>query len=144
MPGLKKAHFAMPPRWLKLVKQIDSPYSSVTFAISDPDGAITSTLLKGQAALFRKEVTIQRWVDKPLLVQCSHCHALGHTKISRACPLGKDSVKCYKCGGAHLSEKHDQHCPRKHAIAGLCDCNHFKCINCHKTGHNCKDKQCPA
>ena len=45
----------------------------MTFAISDPDGAITSTLLKGRAALFGKEVTIQRWVDKPLLVQCSRC-----------------------------------------------------------------------
>ena len=119
MPGLKKAHFAMPPRWLKLVEQINSPYSLVTFAISNPDGTITSTLLNGQAALFGKEVTIQRWVDKPLLVQCSCYHALGHIKISRACPLEKDSIKCYRCGSTHLSEKHNQHCPRKHVIAGL-------------------------
>ena len=41
-------------------------------------------------------------------------------------------------------DKHDQHCPRKHAVAGLCDCTHFKCINCHKMGHNSRDIRCPA
>jgi len=144
MPGLKKAHFAMPPRWLRPVGRIDSDYSTVTFAISDPDGSITSTLLKGRTALFGKEVVMERWVDKPALVQCSRCHALGHIRTSRACPLGKDSARCYICGGSHLSEVHSQKCPRKHAVAGLCDCKHFKCLNCHKTGHTCKDTRCPA
>ena len=40
-------------------------------------------------------------------------------------------------------DSHDQKCNRKHAIAGICDCTHFKCLNCHKTGHNCKDTCCP-
>jgi hypothetical protein len=144
MPGLKKAHFAMPPRWLKPVERIETDYSTITFAISDPDGSITSTLLNGRAALFGKEVVIQKWIDKPALVQCSHCHALGHIRTSRACPLGKDSVKCYICGGSHQADEHDRRCTRKHAVAGLCDCKHFKCINCQKTGHNCKDTRCPA
>ena len=144
MLGLKKAHFAMPPRWLKPIDRIETDYSTVTFAISDPDGAITSTLLKGRAELFGKEVEIHRWVDKPALVQCLHCHALGHIKTSRACPLGKDLVKCYICGGSHQSETHNQKCARKHVVAGICDCRHFKCLNCHKTGHNCKDTLCPA
>jgi hypothetical protein len=52
--------------------------------------------------------------------------------------------KCYKCGGSHLSELHDQRCPQKHAVAGICDCGHFKCLNCHKTGHNCRDTRCLA
>ena len=144
MPGLKKAHFAMPPRWLKPTECVKTDYSTITFAISDPDGSITSALLNGRAALFGKEVIIQRWVDKPALVQCSHCHALGHIRTSRACPLGKDSVKCFICGGSHQSDTHDQKCPRKHAVAGICDCKHFKCLNCHNTGHNCKDTRCPA
>ena len=142
--GLKKAHFAMPPRWLKPTERVNTDYSTITFAISDPDGSITSALLNGRAALFGKEVIIQRWVDKPALVQCSHCHALGHIRTSRACPLGKDSVKCFICGGSHQSDTHDQKCPRKHAVAGICDCKHFKCLNCHNTGHNCKDTRCPA
>jgi hypothetical protein len=143
-PGLKKTFFAMQPRWLKPLERITSLYSTITFAISDPDGSITNALLNNRAAFFGKEVTISRWVDKPALIQCSRCHALGHNKASRLCPLGKDSVKCYRCGGAHRTEKHDQHCPRKHAVTGLCDCSHFKCLNCHKTGHNSRDIRCPA
>jgi hypothetical protein len=84
-------------------------------------------------------------VDKPaLLVQCSHCHSLGHIRTSRACPLGKDSVKCYICRGSHQSEVHNQKCNWRHAVAGICDCAHFKCLNCHKTGHTCHDKRCPV
>ena len=59
MPGLKKAHFAMPPRWLKPMEHILTDYFTITFAISDPDGSFTNTLLKGRAALFGKEVAIQ-------------------------------------------------------------------------------------
>ena len=145
IPSLQKAHFAMPPRWLKPAERIQSLYSSITFAISDPDGTITSNLLKSRPALFGKDVVIQRWVDKPALVQCSHCHALGHIKSSRACTLSKDSVKCHKCGGPHASKDHDQSCPSKrHAVAGICDCKTYKCLNCHKTGHDCRDSRCPA
>ena len=144
MPGLKRAHFAMPPRWLKPAERIESNYSTITFAISDPDGTITNKLLTGRAALFGKEVVVQRWIDKPALIQCSHCHALGHIRSSRSCTLARDSVKCYICGGAHTSDRHSQNCPKKHAVAGICDCKHYKCLNCHKPGHDCKDTRCPA
>jgi hypothetical protein len=144
IPGLQKAHFAMAPRWLKPVEAIDYEYSTLTFAISDPGGTITDSLLLGRAALFGKETVLKRWVDKPILTQCSHCHRLGHSKVSKACRLSKDSVMCYICGGAHMSEQHNQRCPRLHAVAGICDCTHFKCINCMKTGHDCRNKLCPA
>ncbi|KAI0263896.1 hypothetical protein BGY98DRAFT_940108 [Russula aff. rugulosa BPL654] len=144
LPGLKKATFAMQPRWLRPVANLEAHYSSITFAISDPDGVITNTLLNGRAALFGKEVTVQKWIDKPALIQCSRCHALGHNKASKVCSLGNDSVKCYICGGTHKSEKYDQNCNRNHAVAGICDCTHFKCLNCHKPGHNCKNTRCPA
>jgi hypothetical protein len=106
LPGLKKAFLAMPPRWLKPVGEIGTPYSTITFAVSNLDGSITKTLLNGRTALFGKEVKVQKWIDKPFLVQCSRCHALGRNKTSRAC-LGRDSVRCYICGGAHRSEEHD-------------------------------------
>ena len=144
LPGLKKAYFALQPKWLKPIGQIMSCYSSITFAFSDPDGSITNALIKGRPALFGKEVKIQKWIDKPLLIQCSRCHALGHNKASRACPLSHDSVKCYICGNSHKSEEHDQWCPRKHAVVGICDCKSYKCLNCFKTGHNCRDEICPA
>jgi hypothetical protein len=58
--------------------------------------------------------------------------------------LGKDSIRCYICSKSHSSEQHDQHCPHKHAVAGLYDCKQYKCLNCHKTGHHCRDIRCPA
>ena len=144
MPGLKKAAFAMQPRWLKQVDSIETDYSSITFAISDPDGTITNTLLNSRPALFGKEVSVRKWVDKPPLLQCSRCHALGHNKASKACRLGKDSVKCHICGGAHRSENHNKQCPRNHAVAGKCDCKNYRCLNCQQPGHNCRDANCPA
>jgi hypothetical protein len=144
MPGLNKAVFAMPPRWLKPPGSISTDYSSITFAISNPNSSITSELLNGRAAMFGKEVRIQKWINKPTLVQCSHCHALGHNKASKACRLSKESVKCHICGGAHASDTHDQHCCKQHAVAGLCDCSHYKCLNCQKMGHNARDVRCPA
>jgi hypothetical protein len=144
MPGLKKATFAMEPRWLKPLDSINTPYSSITFMISDPNGLITSTLIKGRAVMFGKEIKIQKWINKPAPVQCSHCHALGHNKASKACALRKDSVKCYKCRGTHSADAHDQWCPKKHVVAGICDCKHYKCLNCHNAGHHCRDVRCPA
>ena len=143
IPSLKKTHIAMTPRWLKPSDRILTDYSTITFAISDPDGSITDKLLTSRSALFGKEVIIQKWVDKPALVQCSHCHALGHIKTSKACPLGKDSVRCYRCGGSHHADNHDKTCLKKHTVAGLCDCP-LACLNCSNIGHNCRDPRCPA
>jgi hypothetical protein len=144
LPGLKKAFFTMPPRWLKPVGEFNAKYSTLTFAISDPDGSITNNLMKKHTALFGKEVKIERWVDKPALIQCSRCHALGHNKSSKACTFSPDSVRCYRCGGAHKSEEHDQKCTRRHAVAGVCDCTHFKCLNCQGMNHHCREIKCPA
>ena len=143
LPGLKKAFFAMQPRWLTHVDRISSLYSSVTFAISDPDGTISNTLLNNRAALFGKEVAVRKWIDKPAFIQSSRCHALGHNKASRVCTLSKDSVRCYICGGAHPAEDHHKLCPKKHNVVGICDCKR-RCLNCHNFGHNCKDQKCPT
>ena len=48
--------------------------------------------------------------------------------------MSKDSVKCYKCRGAHISEANDKQCTKKHVIAGICD-GSPKCLNCHNAGH---------
>ena len=142
--GLGEVFFAMAPRWLKPVGTINSTYSSITFAISDLNGATTNALMTGCAALFGKEVLIEKWIDKPPLVQCSKCHVLGHVKSSKACPLDRDLVKCHICGCAHRSEEHNQRCPQKHTITSICDCTTYKCLNCHHLGHHCRKGKCPA
>ena len=144
LQGLKEVHFTMAPCWLKLLECISPPYTPITFAFSDPNGTITNKILLDWTALFGKEIMIEKWIDKPPLIQCLHCHVLGHPKLSKACPLSKDSVKCHFCGGAHKSEEHDQKCLGNHAVTGICNCKHYKCLNCHKPGHNCRDVRCPA
>ena len=144
LPGLRKAYFAMHPRWLKLPQEINAKYTSVTFAVSDLDGSITSRLMQSRMAMFGKEVKVEKWVDKPALIQCSRCHVLGHNKSSKACAYGTNLVRCFKCGGAHKSEEHNQKCPCKHAVAGVCDCKHLRCLNCQGTDHHCRDTKCPA
>jgi hypothetical protein len=145
MQGLQSVYFSSPPRWIKPVEQIRYGYTSLTFAFSDPDRLTTKQLLKDRQALFGKQVQIEWWVDKPLLVQCGKCHALGHNASSKACRLPQESVKCYICGKGHLAEAHDQECPRskQHKVAGACDCR-LQCLTCNKVGHNARDKTCPA
>ena len=117
---------------------------TVTFAISDPDGCTTEALLARCSAMFGKEVMVQKWGERPLLVQCSCCHSLGHNKSSKMCTLSTNSVKCYICGMAQKSEDHDQKCLKEHAVAGICNCCHYKCLNCCNPGHHCRDGRCPA
>jgi hypothetical protein len=145
MEGLRKVYFSSPPRWMRPVGDLTSAYSSLTFAFSDPDGSVTKQLFKNRQALFGKHVQIERWVDKPLLIQCGRCHALGHAASSKSCRLPKDSVKCYICGKGHLTDNHDRECQKskQHKVAGRCDCR-LQCITCNKVGHHARDRACPA
>ena len=145
MEGLRSVYFSSPPRWLKPVGQISTNYTSLTFAFSDPDGSITKQLFKGKQALFGKQIELERWVDKPLLIQCERCHTLGHMASSKACRLPPDSIKCYICGKGHLADSHDRDCSRskQHKVAGTCDCR-VQCITCNKIGHHARDRACPA
>ncbi|KAH9993133.1 hypothetical protein BJV74DRAFT_795654 [Russula compacta] len=81
LPGLRKVFFAMAPRWLKLVSQIDKQYSSITFAISDPDGSIANTLMKGRLVLFGKEVVMRNGLTSCLL---SSAQGAMHSDTHRA------------------------------------------------------------
>ena len=145
MQGLRNVYFSSPPRWIKPVDQISSYYTSLTFAFSDPDGSTTKQLLKERQALFGKQVQIERWVDKPLLIQCGRCHTLGHAASSKVCRLPPDSVKCYICDKGHLADAHDRECTRskQHKVAGTCNCR-LQCLICNKIGHHTRDRICPA
>ena len=145
MDGLRSVYFSATPRWIKPVANLNSNYTSLTFAFSDPDGSITKGLLANKQALFGKEVQIERWIDKPLLIQCGRCHALGHAASSKACRLPRDSVRCYICGKGHKAEAHSRECPRasQHRAAGTCNCR-LQCLTCNKVGHHARDRTCPA
>ena len=100
--------------------------------------------LTAGATLFGKDVTVQRWINKPPLIQCSCCHALGYNKAFKVCTLDKDFIRCHICHGTHKGENYNHHCPCKHAVAGICDYKNYKCLNCQKPQHDCWDSRCPA
>ncbi|KAI9441145.1 hypothetical protein F5148DRAFT_1293381 [Russula earlei] len=60
LPGLCKAHFSMEPRWLKPIKRINSLYSTLTFAISNPDGS--STLFGKEVKIYMEEGEYHEWI----------------------------------------------------------------------------------
>ena len=124
MQGLSNIYFSSPSHWLRPVESVNSCYTLLTFAFSDPDSSITKQLFKERQVLFGKQVLLERWVDKPLLVQCGRCHALGHTASSKSCRLPSNSIKCYICGKGHLTDTHNRECPKsnQHKVAGTCDC----------------------
>jgi hypothetical protein len=145
LTGLRSAYFSSPPHWIKPVERMSSCYSSLTFTFSDPSGTITKQLLDSRQALFGKQVQIKRWVDKPLLLQCSRCHTLGHASSSKVCCLPADAARCYICGKGHLADDHNRECARarQHKVAGVCNCKP-QCISCNKVGHHARDTTCPA
>ena len=143
LPGLANVYFALQPNWVRLVERLQGPYFSISFAFSNPDGTISSKLLTRKHGLFGKEVHIKKWLDKPPLVQCSWCHALGHTANSCQCPIPKGDCRCAKCGGAHTTDSHARLCQGHHAVAGVCNCK-LPCLNCSSSNHDCKSHKCPA
>ena len=136
-------YFTLPPRWVGPVERLKGHYSSILFTFSDPDGTISSKLLNGRHGLFGKEVHIERWLDKPPLVQCSRCHTLGHTASSCQCKVPKGDSRCAKCGGTHTMETHARHCKGRYAVAGACNCK-LPCLSCGSKDHNCRSHKCPA
>ena len=136
-------YFTLPPRWVRPVERLKGHYSFILFAFSDPDSTISSKLLNGRHGLFGKEVHIERWLDKPPLVQCSCCHTLGHTASSHWCMVPKEDSRCAKCSGTHTTETHARHCKGRHAVAGTCNCK-LPCLSCRSKDHDCRSHKCPA
>ncbi|KAF8264350.1 hypothetical protein EI94DRAFT_1871007 [Lactarius quietus] len=72
-------------------------------------------------------------------------HALPPTRPctnSKVCREPAEALICYKCGGPHRTERHNQECRRIHRDIEVCDCP-LKCLLCGNTGHHVRDLKCP-
>ena len=139
--GLENIFFALVPNWVQPAERLQGLYSSISLAFSDPDGPTTAKLLNGKHGLFGKEVHIEKWLDKPPLVQCSRCHKLGHNTTSQRCKVPKGDIRCARCGGAHHKDAHACLCRGSHTVAGECKCI-FPCLNCSSREHDCQSFNC--
>jgi hypothetical protein len=134
-PICTKLHFILQPCWLRPTQPSTGPLSSFSFTFLDPDGSITQAMARSHLAMFGKAITFKKWQVRPPILQCSHCHKLGHQGLH--CQLPKDAWCCYLCGGNHCAGKHPQKCKRvsNHSTPDACDCP-LECITCKEPGHS--------
>jgi hypothetical protein len=135
--------FILLPWWLHPTQLETGPFSSLSFAFLDPNGSITLIMSKSHLAMFGKVITFKRWLVRPPMLQCPHCHKLGHQGAH--CTLPKDALCCHLCGRNHQVAEHPLKCKhaKNHSTPGKCDCQ-VACIICKEAGHSARDLVCPA
>jgi hypothetical protein len=140
-PICSDLHIILQPYWIWPPQLIVGPHSSVFFAFLDPDGSLTQGLARSHLAMFSKEITFKKWLTRPPLVQCAHCHKLGHQGPLYTLP--KEVLCCHLCGGNHRGLDHPYKCKQadRHAKAGTYDCL-IICLNCKELGHSARDAAC--
>jgi hypothetical protein len=112
----------------------------VVFAYMDHTGKIAKEVGEKGIWMFGERCQFVRLGDSLVFTQCGKCHELGH--VTNLCPLPRNAVHCYRCGGSHKSGSHDFLCKANtHKVGGKCDCA-FPCLLCKQTGHTCRDRKC--
>jgi hypothetical protein len=110
--------------------------------------------------MFRKAITPKRWQARPSILQCPHCHKLGHQGLCY--PLPKDALCCHICGGNHWAADHTQKCSKAgspqpphprlvqlpidmHHLQGSwahCERSSMPCLSYLQNPHSQHDQQC--
>ena len=131
------------PHWFHNPHTLKAATSTVLFAYEDVNGARTQAALHHGVAMFGYSVKFVLSGDKPSLIQCARCYAIGHRDGSPECRVPLSEVRCVRCGGKHDTRDHDFECAAlTHERAGTCNCT-FPCLLCGKTGHNARSRSCP-
>jgi len=126
-----------------------SHHGSISFAFLDEDGSCFQRLVRNPPFLFGNRTTkVRKYISRPVLLECSHCHRLGHT--TQRCSLPKTRLVCPICGQNHKEEEHTAKCPNvANHIGTACSCPPV-CINCNRAkkshqakGHRASSPSCP-
>jgi hypothetical protein len=140
-PCFNTTTFCVHPHWQGNPANFKGRTAMVIAAILDPDNSACQRASSEGVCMFGRHIKFVRAGNSLSLVQCSHCHEIGHYYSSPKC-RGKTS-RCYRCGGAHDAQDHDFECTKSHKVVGVCDCVP-KCILCKNSGHHARKKACPA
>ncbi|KAI5891061.1 uncharacterized protein SCHCODRAFT_02628021 [Schizophyllum commune H4-8] len=125
------------PRWLRRQQDIGTLRSTIVFAVTSKEEY--ETLLEMKALwVYGRACRVERFADKPPVVQCTNCWGFGHT--TRTC---KTSTKCRLCSADHPTTSHAAACPtcQGDEMAGECTHN-VKCRACGQD-HPSDDRRCP-
>jgi hypothetical protein len=136
-----------PPRWLGSPAHLDGKlHGSVVWSFYDPIGDAVELMTRRPPAFFGTYVRARKFSSRPTLVQCEHCHRLGHT--AARCQRLKVANICVLCGGPHTTASHPFHCPAPKHKGKKCDCP-VSCFLCREKkranfeGHHACSQSCP-
>jgi hypothetical protein len=141
-PCFSEALICAPPHWQGNPVLSGKAASTVFVAYIDNRNIISQRAAKEGVYMFGRQVSFIHCGNSPTLVQCSRCHMLGHYATSTRCKEPVNTIKCFRCGAAHDSRKHDYECTRTHKVPGKCDCV-LKCLLCGGKDHHCRSQKCP-
>jgi hypothetical protein len=139
-PCFNNVPFCVSPHWQGNPANFKGRAATVIAVILDKDNLVCQRVSSEGVCMFSRQVKFVHTGSSPLLVQCSHCHEIGHYYTSPKCKW--TTSRCYRCGGNHDARDHSFECKKSHKVVGVCDCTP-KCILCKGTGHHAREKQCP-
>ena len=136
------------PYWLT-ARTAGAQHGSISFAFLDKDGSKLQRLIRNPPFLFGNRTTkVRKYISHPLLLECLHCHRLGH--LAQRCSVPSTRLVCPICGQNHKEEDHTAKCPNVAKHVGMaCSCPPV-CINCIRAkksaqakGHRAASLSCP-
>jgi len=136
------------PYWLT-ARMAGAHHGSISFAFLDEDGLKLQRLIRNPPFLFGNRTTkVRKYISCPLLLECMHCHRLGH--LAQRCSVPSTCLVCPICGQNHKEEDHTAKCPNVAQHVGTaCSCPPV-CINCiwakksaQAKGHHAASLSCP-
>ncbi|KAH9043568.1 hypothetical protein EDB84DRAFT_1559176 [Lactarius hengduanensis] len=135
--------FVQRPHWERNIISIDTATATVVFAYIDPAGKVAKEAKNTGIFMFNYGTKFVFAGDSPRPKQCGRCFLIGHITNAPECRWnGKN--RCVRCGLDHHHDDHNTSCTATtHKSADRCDCV-FKCLLCGKTGHNARNRKCPA
>jgi hypothetical protein len=140
-PCFNDTTFCVHPHWQGNPANFRGPAATVIAVILDVDNSTCQRASSEGVCMFSRRIKFVRAGASPSLVQCSHCHEIGHYYTSPKCRW--TTSRCYRCGGSHDARDHDFECKKQHKVVGVCDCVP-KCFLCKNSGHHAREKGCPV
>jgi len=90
------------PYWLT-ARMAGAHHGSISFAFLDKDGSKLQRLIRNPPFLFGNRTTkVRKYISRPLLLECMHCHRLGH--LAQRCSVPSTRLVCPICRQNHKEE----------------------------------------
>ncbi|KAH0580049.1 hypothetical protein H2248_002863 [Termitomyces sp. 'cryptogamus'] len=136
-PVMSKVKLLSKPRWMRAEADLrGKDYSSVVLEFAKEEDAKTMLAVK-YVAMYTKFCEVVHHADRPPVLQCSKCWALGH-HVARC----RNTIQCRICARGHSEEEHRQNETQHRTDGREEEDGDIKCVNC-GGDHPATDRACP-